>query len=76
MLDRATELEYLRELRDVASMGHLESQVALCQAYASGRYGGYSCDQAATYVREFLKLSHPTNVQNMYRDKKLTQSMR
>ncbi|XP_064644343.1 cyclin-F-like [Lineus longissimus] len=75
--DKAVELQSIRELRDVGSLGEIESQLRLCQAYVRGQFGGISSSQAASFVREFVQSSKPTNIQDIYNwNRDLTNTMR
>ena len=75
-LDRSQELQSLRELRDVANLGYLESQLTLCRSYVLGHHGGIRVSQAIAYVKDFLQKSQPTHVDQIYEYQQLTHSMR
>ena len=78
VLDKGGELKSMRAMRNVAKLGYLESQLTLCHAYVSGKYGGYTHQQAADFVRNFVQSSQPTNVHDIYKNNKneLNHSMR
>ena len=76
--DKGGELESIRQLRDIASLGgHLDATLALCKSYAAGKYGGISYRQAAAFVREFVQSAKPTNLQDIFAwNVDITHSMR
>ena len=72
--DKAAELHSVRELRDIASLGDLDAQLALCRYYCTSQYstgkgqyasqdpcGQYSRLQAVQSVRSFIQSSTPSN---------------
>ncbi|XP_060084118.1 cyclin-F-like [Ylistrum balloti] len=75
--DRASRLESIRQLRQVAKLGNMEAQLSLCKFYAKEIYCGVSLDQAALTVREFVRSVTPINVQSCFKTShELTPSMR
>ncbi|CAH1794347.1 unnamed protein product [Owenia fusiformis] len=75
--DRAMELQSIRELRDISCTVQIDSQLRLCQFYAQGKYGGVSARQAASFMRDLVLSSQPTNLHLILtRNVELTQSMR
>ncbi|KAL5018853.1 hypothetical protein ScPMuIL_004575 [Solemya velum] len=71
--DRAEELELIRQLRNISRTGNLDAKLSLCRYYASGKYGGISQNQAATFVHSLS----PCNVFDCLKDNdELTPSMR
>ena len=75
-LDRASELQSMRELRLITNDNDLGATVELCRKYAQERFGGVTRDQAALVVREFIGASKPTHVNKMYGFQELNHSMR
>ena len=75
-MDRSTELQSVRELREIAILGDATARLTLCRLYAAGMFGGFSRQQAATYVREFVQSSAVLNVRTVYSGTELTHSMR
>ncbi|XP_033757266.1 cyclin-F-like isoform X2 [Pecten maximus] len=75
--DRASRLESIRQLRQVAKLGHMEACLSLCKFYAKEMYCGVSSDQAAFTVRDFVHSVSPINVQSCFKTShELTPSMR
>lgn len=74
--DRSVELRCLRELREICCQGDVAAQLALCNLYVTGIYGGYSREQASGYVRKFVQSSDVIDVRNIYECSELTPSMR
>jgi len=75
-VDRATEIQALRELRDIASVGELEATLEVCRMYTKGKFGGISSNQAKLFVQDFYQQSKPSHIHSIYRNKELTHSMR
>ncbi|KAK3089144.1 hypothetical protein FSP39_001220 [Pinctada imbricata] len=75
--DRAGRLESIRQLRDIANMGHLDAKLTLCESYSRHVYGGITGQKAAMYVRDFVQSTTPTNTQECFQtSQELTASMR
>jgi len=75
-VDRSTEIQSVRELRSIATLGNTSARLALCRLYAAGRFGGCARQQALSYVREFIQSSAVLDVGPVYSGKELTHSMR
>ncbi|XP_067671880.1 cyclin-F-like [Haliotis asinina] len=77
VLDKAAELESMRQLRDVASMGCLNARLYLGKYYASGKYGGISRSQVAAFLKEVFQTTSPTGTHRTFQNHRdLTPSMR
>ncbi len=77
VLDKAAELESMRQLRDVASMGCLNARLYLCKYYASGKYGGISHSQVAAFLKDVFQTTLPTGTHKTFQNHRdLTPSMR
>ena len=76
MQDKGTEVQSIRELRDIAKSDCLEAQLALCKAYVNGVLGAYTWPQAAGFIRDWVQRSRVTNTMHIYSNKELTHSMR
>lgn len=74
--DLSAELQCLRELRDVASLGHLDAQLALCRCYSRHQYGGIAPQHATAFVCKFMQSLPPSDLQSVMRSRDLTPSMR
>ncbi|OWF42166.1 cyclin-F-like isoform X2 [Mizuhopecten yessoensis] len=75
--DRASRLESIRQLRQVAKLGHMEARLNLCKFYAREMYCGVSLDQAAFTVCDFIHSVSPSNIQSCFKtSNELTPSMR
>ncbi|KAI0214735.1 Cyclin-F [Lamellibrachia satsuma] len=74
--DLSAELQCLRELRDVASLGHIDAQLALCRCYARHQYGGIAPHHATAFVCHFLQSLPPSDLQSVMKTRDLTPSMR
>jgi len=74
--DLSAELQCLRELRDVASLGHIDAQLALCRCYSRRQYGGIAPHHATAYVCNFMQSLPPSDLQAVMRSWDLTPSMR
>jgi len=75
-VDRSTELQSVRELRNIAILGDVSARLTLCRLYAAGKYGGCDRQQAVSYIREFIQSSAVLDVRAVYGGKELTHSMR
>jgi len=75
-VDRSTELQSVRELRNIAILGDMSARLTLCGLYAAGKYGGCDRQQAVSYVREFFQSSTVLDVSAVYSGTELTHSMR
>jgi len=75
-VDRSTELQSVRELRNIAILGDMSARLTLCHLYAAGRYGGCARQQAVSYVRDFVQSSAVLDVRAVYSGIELTRSMR
>ena len=76
--DKASELQSLRDLREIACTKHpsINPSLELCKKYVQNRFGGLKREQAAMFVRKFMQSSQPTNVNEIYKFQLLTPSMR
>ena len=75
-VNRTTELQSVRELRNIAVLGDVSAHLTLCRLYAAGKYGGCSRQQAVVYVRQFVQSSSVLDMRAVYSGKELTHSMR
>lgn len=77
VLDKASELECIRQLRDICNLGHIDSKLALCRYYAVGKYGGISQSKAMSFIRDFVQSVPALNTHESFqRSQELTPSMR
>ncbi|WAQ97413.1 CCNF-like protein [Mya arenaria] len=77
VLDKAGELEVIRKLRDICTLGQLEARLELCKYYSVAKYGGISRTKAMTFIREFVHSVPALNTQESFqRSQELTPSMR
>lgn len=77
VFDKAGELECIRKLRDISSLGHIDAKLELCKYYASSKYGGISKSKAMSFIRDFVHSVPALNTQESFqRSQELTASMR
>ncbi|ESO84228.1 hypothetical protein LOTGIDRAFT_108005 [Lottia gigantea] len=77
VFDTASELNSIRELRDISSMGCLDATLTLCDFYSHGKYGGIAQSRAASFMRETFQSSTPTGTHKIFRgSNNLSQAMR
>ncbi|XP_045213462.1 cyclin-F-like isoform X2 [Mercenaria mercenaria] len=77
VLDKAGELECIRKLRDICSLGHIDAKLELCKYYAVSKYGGICKSKAMSFIRDFVHSVPALNTQESFqRSQELTASMR
>ncbi|KAH3860757.1 cyclin-F-like isoform X2 [Dreissena polymorpha] len=77
VLDKASELELIRKLRDICALDYLDSKLELCKYYSIGKYGGVSRQKAMSFIQEFVHSVPALNTQEGFsRSQELTPSMR
>nr|KAG5713603.1 hypothetical protein BaRGS_024651 [Batillaria attramentaria] len=76
-IEKAREVEAIRELRSIANTGNMKAESVLCQCYALGKLGGISATQAYTFTRQVFQSSTPLGFLHIFSGSRdLTPSMR
>ena len=75
--DKAGELESIRKLRDICSLGFIDAKLELSRLYAVSKFGGIPKSSAMSFIREFVHSVPALNTQECFqRSQELTSSMR
>lgn len=76
-IEKAREVEAIRQLRSIAKTGNMKAETLLCQCYALGKLGGLSTAQAYTFSRQVFQSSVPLGFLHIFSGSRdLTPSMR